>query len=64
MSVRDAGPIAVTGATGYIGARLVPRLLEAGWSRAGVATADVAAQTQDFDQTVFSVEVYENGSAR
>lgn len=28
---RDERPIAVLGATGYIGARLVPRLAEAGW---------------------------------
>ena len=27
----DSRPVAVLGATGYIGARLVPRLLEAGW---------------------------------
>jgi uncharacterized protein YbjT (DUF2867 family) len=31
MTVRDPRPIAVLGATGYIGARLVPRLAKAGW---------------------------------
>ncbi len=31
MSRSDLRPVAVLGATGYIGARLVPRLLEAGW---------------------------------
>ena len=31
MVERDSRPIAVLGATGYIGARLVPRLLKAGW---------------------------------
>ena len=31
------GPIPVTGATGYIGGRLVPRLLEAGYVPKGLA---------------------------
>ena len=31
MMTHDKGPILVTGATGYIGGRLVPRLLEAGY---------------------------------
>jgi len=31
MEERDERPVAVLGATGYIGARLVPRLVEAGW---------------------------------
>jgi nucleoside-diphosphate-sugar epimerase len=31
MDRADSRPIAVLGATGYIGARLVPRLLAAGW---------------------------------
>jgi len=31
MRQRDTRPIAVLGATGYIGARLVPRLVSAGW---------------------------------
>ncbi len=31
MLTRNDQPIAVLGATGYIGARLVPRLVEAGW---------------------------------
>lgn len=31
MNRSDHRPIAVVGATGYIGARLVPRLVEAGW---------------------------------
>ena len=31
MSRDDSRPVAVLGATGYIGARLVPRLLAAGW---------------------------------
>lgn len=31
MEAQDGGPVLVTGATGYVGGRLVPRLLEAGY---------------------------------